>query len=479
MYFTLITQIISYFGQLSVQCFSQLVISFMLLGELISLKLNEGFLTHNTYRRSISTLWFILVLNFALLVILTYTFLTNSVIPVLINDLPFLIYSLSVLWVLSLWRLPSNQQRLDGLKWIFAISIVTITLLKILSPYLLNTNLINIVGVFENIHLLVLLTIFIVYGILIIFKSPGYWLPGLIFIIINFSGLIASYSLENSRPALLYISLLCSLPLLSSLTRNLANIETSYEKKQSSSSLPIATREMAFLPDPGILKSWLNLALKNQPALISEFFLNALALTLQADSIYILKYDTQKEIISIPAIYPTKKSSPSLPIILEPDLSKEIKVLLEKNHTNIYKIEGYTPQSILNLINISGSSSPVNSIFFSMRLYRKKSTVIGLLLCSHKTIWDQDHLTYLTEVKNEMVQFLQKIFPDHSFKKATKTSETTDEREERLQDTVISKSPEQQIQQLQSELKLALEEYARLKSLLEERQPPSKPSDQT
>jgi len=377
-----------------------------------------------------------------------------------------------------LCQLPSNLQRVHDLKWIFTISIVIITLLKIISPYLLTTNFIDIKDVLESIHLLLLLTIFIVYGIFIIFKGPGYWLPGLIFSIINFSGVIASYALEYSRPSLLYISLLCSLPLLSSLTRNLANIETSYEKKQSSTSLPIATREMAFLPDPEILRSWLNLALKNQPALISEFFLNALALTLQADGIYILKYDSQKELISIPAIYPTKISSPSLPIILEPDLSKEIKMLLEKYHTNIYRIEGYTPQSILNLINTLGSSNPVNSIFFSMRLYRKKSTIIGLLLYSHKTIWDKDHLTYLTEVKDEMVQFLQKIFPDHSFKKVTKTPETTDEGEERLQDTVINKSPEQQIQQLQSELKLTLEEYARLKSLLEERQPPSKPSNQ-
>jgi hypothetical protein len=80
---------------------------------------------------------------------------------------------------------------------------------------------------------------------------------------------------------------------------------------------------MAFLPDPNILKSWLNLALKNQPALIPEYFLNALTLTLQADGIFILKYDPQKKIISIPAAYAIKKSFPSLPIILEPDLSKK------------------------------------------------------------------------------------------------------------------------------------------------------------
>jgi len=250
------------------------------------------------------------------------------------------------------------------------------------------------------------------------------------------------------------------------------NSELIPDKYQPEYELPIAGKDKKILPAVSIYKSWLNLAIKNQDELIFNEFMKNLSETFQTDYCFLfLPLKPGDKNICIYSGVSTKKIGFDFPVILEAKNHPTLFHYLKSGKACIGNAEDYLPEDVISLLRTLNIKQTVQILFYPVKTRVQPKNIFGLAFLSYNFRWEKSHLKYLSSINDQLVQMLQKIFPR---KTGVEVIEAVQTNQTNRKTNLINKNSKQENQsqkiiRLESELKLALEEYSRIKRLLEER----------
>lgn len=463
------------FSQNEGRIFFQLILVLLISANLITIHSNRKLISQTTYRRAISSVLLILGLELLFLLGLNLNFL--GVLPFetfLISYFQF-IFSFSALWIIWLWCFPLASMKSDSPKFVFGMALTLIFLIQLFFDYVFR--IINIeIATFTNIIWFLTTLVILVFGfVLLIINHHFNWFFGCIFTLIYLAGLLATQFFpgitQSQNNAILLFSQIIAFTFLPVLSQSFVYTALT-EEKQVINNLPIASKKMPILPAQNVFKSWLSLAIKNQDILIANEFFKCLALTFHADLALLLAPSNQQDDLNITSGFSNKKSTLVFPLPIDRDCNRFFEGYIKDDKPFYLSTEDYFPNDLKYFLNLINVPQPVNILFFPIKLSIQSNNTFGILLFSSLLRWDKNHLDYLRSVKDEMVLILQKIFPVNvTTKQQSNNSLSFIDTEKK---SIYSKiGPDEtndiKILRLESELKLALEEYARVQKLLEEK----------
>lgn len=449
----------------------------LLVGCILAIISNRNLISSSSYKRALNSFLLVVFFQISLLIGHFLLFRENIQFESYKNITIEIVFGISSLWLIWLWCFPSSAQSVDGIKYALsiALAIIFISQLLIIPATDLPGKSINF---YNEVLLVLLIFIILISGILLILinHKPG-WFWGLLFVLILTTGFLFSQTLaidSSIRSGVIFLTQFVSFILLPPIVQSLILGEISPDERQMGYRLPIANKDMRILPAMEVYKSWINLAVKNQDSLILEEFLKNLTATFQADYCFLLSpIKPGQKSFSVYAGYSVKKKIIEFPINLDSSTNITLYNHLIKGKPGILKTEDYLPEDISNLLKSLKIEQPIHFLFYPIRTRLQTNNIFGLALLSSKIRWDRNHLRYLSGIDDELVLMMQKIFPQK-----ISTARISANHLEKPDDKILqlTKLPEketqiQKISRLESELKLALEEYSRVKRLLEERNP--------
>lgn len=447
----------------------------LLAGCIFAIISNRKLISSFSYKRALNSFLFVVFFQILLLIGHILLFRGNIQFEPYQNISIKIVFGISSLWLIWLWCFPSSAQSADGIKYALTIAfiIIFITQLFIITATDPPGKAMN----FYNEAMLVLLIFIILFSgflLILINHKPG-WFWGLLFVAFLTTGMLFSQTPvidSASRPGILCLTQFVSFIFLPPIVQSLIFGEISPDKKQTGYRLPIANKDMRILPSMDVYKSWLNLTVKNQDSLILEEFLKNFAKTFQADFCFLISpIKPKQKSFSIYAGYSLEKSNIEFPIILDSSTNITLYNHLKNGKPGIVNTEDYLSEDISNLLRFLKIKQPIHILFYPIRTRLQPKNIFGLALISSQTRWDRNHLRYLSGLDDELVQIMQKVFPKKIGTIRISSSDPEQPEDKTLQLTRISEKENQtqKISRLESELKLALEEYSRIKRLLEER----------
>lgn len=377
------------------------------------------------------------------------------------SSIPFMINILlsAFVWV---WCFPDPSFKNDLPLIIYTFLAIILFILDFSFRYLIQISNINIS------HLLLsLLTsisiLFIMAGILVILlKHRNNWLAGILFSLSSIIGL-SSIFLNTVPPAnpssLLFFELTAYLflPFLSGLLPQKIRPE----------------QNRAQQVNEGMLIAWLKLSQTQAKTDIAIKFLNAIRLTFSADSAILVSSSN-------------KKQAPDIIAMVGDDLKKSH---IQKKETTLSLIESWFiedkkgfilnkedafPAEIDSFLKKNGIKKPINLLFYLIPPSSKVDNKYALILISKEFHWNEQHLHHLETVRSELSSVLLKIGNEQK-----SDNDTQDDisggmdipslmHQTENYTGILKESDAEKISRLESELKLALEEYDRVLKLLEE-----------
>jgi hypothetical protein len=270
---------------------------------------------------------------------------------------------------------------------------------------------------------------------------------------------------------ILFLSQIIALPFLPVLSQSFIYTNFS-EEKQVSNKLPIASKNMTILPARNIFQAWLSLAIKNQDILIANEFLKSLSLTFHSDMALLLSASNQLNDLSINSGFSNKKSKLVFPFPIDNNCISFFIDILKGKRPLYLSADDYFPNELKYFLDLNKIPQPINILFFPVKLSAQNNISFCIILLSSLLHWDKTHLDYLRNVKDELSQILQKIYPGKviSDQQTQKSLSSIDPENKSIYSKMLfDKTNNGKILRLESELKFALEEYARVQKLLEEK----------
>ena len=295
--------------------FFQFILILLISANVVIVHSNSKLISQITYRRAFSSLSLVLCLEVFFLVELYLEFLgIFSIEPLLQSSFQF-VYSFTALWIIWLWCFPLASMRSDSPKFVFSMALTFIFLIQLIFLYVFKILNIEIIALTNIVWFLTTLVILMVgFGFLIINRHFN-WLFGCIFTFFYLTGLLSAQIIpgitQSQSNTMLFISQIIAFTLFPILSQSFIHTAIA-EEKQEINNLPIASKNMAILPDQKIFQSWLNLAIKNQDILIANEFLKCLTLTFHADQALLLASLNQQADLNIVAGYTINKNNLSL-----------------------------------------------------------------------------------------------------------------------------------------------------------------------
>jgi hypothetical protein len=466
--------ILNSLSQNSERIFFQIILLILISASLFTIFSNRKSISHSTYHRAISTVLFILGMESLFLIGLFLISQGILQLEIFLKLFFQFIFSISALWVIWLWCFPLASMKSDGPKYIFGTTLTLIFLFQLFFIYVVKV--INIeISIIANIIWFLTTLIILVFGlILLIINHRPNWFIGCIFTSIFFAGLLAAQLLPGiddlKSISILFLTRIIAFSILPVLSISLFFTEFS-EEEQVSNNLSIAGKNMTILPSQEVFQSWLRLAIKNQDILIANEFLKCIALTFHADLVLLLSTSNKSDNLSIISGFSKNKSKLIFPLLIKNGLISIFEGNMKGDKPFYFSTQDYFPNNLLNFLKIIKVTQPVNLLFYPIKFSNQSNTTAGILLFSSLLRWDKNHLEYFKYMKDEMQQILQKIFPENETQEQQSInydSQNGTEKKTILTKSLHNESNEEKIHTLESELKLALEEYARVQKLLEE-----------
>ncbi len=462
------------FSPIEGRIFLQLIIVLLISASLITIFSNRKLISQTTYRRAFSSILLILGLHLLYFIGLYLIYIGTSSLEAFLFSLFKFIFSFSALWIVWLWCFPSETMNSDGPKFVLGITLTLIFLILLFFTSVVRIINIEMVTFTNNIWFLTTLVILILGVVFLTINHHSNWFLGCIFTLIHFAGLLAYQFFPGitqfQSNGFLLFSQIIAFTVLPVLSHSFIFIELNEEKKVINQ-LPIASKKMTILPAQNVFQSWLSLAIKNQDILIVNEFLKCLALTFHADQVLLIGSVDQQDDLKITAGFSNKNSKLVFPLTIHKNDNKYFEGYIKEVKPFYLSSDDYFSNDLRLFLNLIKVAQPVNILFFPVKLSAKSDNIIGILLFSSLLRWDKDHLDYLKNVKDEMILIMQRIFPENKpvmqqSKNSLSANDT--ERQSPFSKNVLDETGNEKILQLESELKLALEEYARVKKLLEE-----------
>ncbi len=234
-----------------------------------------------------------------------------------------------------------------------------------------------------------------------------------------------------------------------------------FELERGSLSAPIILSEnMSVIPEIKTIQAWLHASLKNDRSLIPYTLCKALAHTFYADACLLFQLGDDKNSIEIISGIIQDPLKPLLSSTL--DLKSDIH--LSNRSIQYHEAESFPNwmQRIIRKVRITRINSAWHTPFY---LGKHK---YYLLFLSHNIYWNDFHDKHLQKAKPLVVQILQKYLGEENSQTQMETLQpaTSNPHLELMQSAFES---DKDIADVESELKLALEEYNRIRKILEER----------
>ena len=474
MIFSIIVFLNNLFNQNEGRIFFQLILILIISASLFSVFSNRKLISQTTYRRAI--LSEVLVLGLELLYLIGSClnfYRVVSLDAILLSYFPF-IFSFSALWIIWLWCFPLASMKSDSPKFVLGIALILIFFIQLFFDYVVRIRNIEITALFNIMWSLTTLVILILGFILLVINHSFNWFFGCIFTLIHLAGFLVTQIFPGISPqqniGILLFSQIFAYLIMPVLSQSFV-FTTFSEEKQVINNLPIASKKMKILPTQKVFQAWLNLAIKNQDILIANEFLKCLALTFHADLALLLAPSNQQDDLNITSGFSNKKNKLVFPLPIDRNCNSFFEGYIKDDKPFYLSTEDYFPTDLKYFLNLIKVPQPVNILFFPIKLSVQSNNTFCILLFSSLLRWDKNHLDYLRSVKDEMVLILQKIFPGNEITKQQSNNSISSIVTEKK--SIYSKiGPDEtndvKILRLESELKLALEEYARVQKLLEE-----------
>ena len=448
---------------------------FLLVGCLFTIISNRRLIASSSYKRAINSFLFIVFIHLVTLIINLLVNTGNNQFELFVNILNKVIFGISSLWLIWLWGFPSYAKNADGIKYILTISLVITFIIQL---YLISATGVTLYSLNFYVEALLFLLIFIILlsgAFLLIINHKAGWFWGFLFVLILITGFIFSQTTKivpSKSAGILFLTQCASFILLPTIIQSLINAEVSPDGNQPGYQLPIANKDMSILPALNVYKSWLDMAIKNQDTLILNEFLKNISNTFQSDYCFLFSpFKSDSNQINIFSGYTAKRQDYEFPIALSIKKYPTLFRYLKNWKSCVAYPEDYLPEDISDLLIFLKIKQPVHILFYPIRTRLQPKNIFGLALLSSHTRWEQSHLKYLSGIDDELVLIMQKIFPK---KIDTEILLSSIQNQSKTKQVLFDKIPTsenqtQKIVRLESELKLALEEYARIKQLLEER----------
>ena len=233
------------------------------------------------------------------------------------------------------------------------------------------------------------------------------------------------------------------------------------KQKNSSPVKPVILSEnLTMLPSSALANAWLQTTLVNDTSLLPFSFCKALSLTLCSDCCLILEIKKSKTEIKIVCGYSTRHNKQILPqaVLLNEDIVIQNKSVLFHQSENF-------PHWIKAVLQKSNHTRCLSAWYSPVQIKNKKYV---LLFSSIQDQWSEPHTIYLKNIMPGLVQILHAYFgEEHLRLPANKPEKTSSNPFLDLMRSEINHT--KNIEEVEAELQLALEEYNRIRRILEER----------
>ena len=370
-----------------------------------------------------------------------------------------LVWCLNLILIGWLWIPPSHQSQVRIFQRIFIWAAVIFFLFEafhfiewLFSPIEVSIPYPMIWRVFEF-----MVGLFLFFTYLSRIKEVPF--SGFVFILLQILGLGAdTFFIISSQFSQMFFQLLAFLVS----TQIFLVMEFNPDNQENSSTVKpvILSKNLTVIPSSALINAWLQTTLENDTSLLPFSFCKALSLALCSDCCLILQIGKTKSEIKLVCGYSTRYKKEILPqtIVLSEDIVTQDKSVL------FHQSESF-PQWIKATLNKIHHTQSLSSWYTPVQINNKKYI---LLFFSSQNQWTDPHIAYFKDIMPGLVQILHAYFGEEPLllpeNKPEKTSSNP------FLDLMRSEIDHtKDIQEVEAELQLALEEYNRIRRILEER----------
>lgn len=369
------------------------------------------------------------------------------------------VWTINLILIGWLWFKPSQQSQFSIFKMTLLLSTLVLFLLQafqiiefVFSPLEISVPYDLIWKIFE---FLVSLFLFVSY----ITHTNHFTWSSILFVTLHIIGLSINNILAISPLFIKEITQMIAFLLIPQLFIALSFNSQVLEKKQQS--IPVLLSEnVAVVPSFQLINAWLHTVLENNGKMLPYTLCKALARTFFADECFIIETDSTNPIIKLlcgSALKPHKQILPSA-------IQNEHEIVIQQRSVLYHNADSY-PLWIKELLNRMHLPR-VQSVWYIPLPINRHPTL--LFLTSRKFLWNQEHIEMSKYILPYLVQILQNHFQDDQIvaKKEDQSAISSNPFLDLMKSEIDYRNDPQHIEE---ELKLALEEYNRIRKILEER----------
>ncbi|MGV8025086.1 MAG: hypothetical protein AB2L18_00825 [Anaerolineaceae bacterium] len=460
MIINLLLTIIDFLSSSSGLIFQSILIILLIDGSLSLVSAAKRQIQKNDLRHARSSFASVIVLNLVLVSAYLVKISNLLVFPVsFYTALQQLVWSMNLILVGWLWIKPDHQPQLQIFKRIFLCTAVGFFLLEIFNPIEMLFSPVEIAipyfliwRVFEFIVSFFLLFIYF-------FHTGKMRFASLTFALLQIFGLGASEIFTISPQFAQTFSQL--LAFLFS-TKIFLAIALDYSELENDARISpvILSENLTAIPNAANTKAWLQTILESDASILPFALCKALAHTMGSDACVIIKAPKNKSEMKIICGYSLEHKKQLIPqtVFIEDE------IITQKRSVLFHDPESF-PDWIKVLIKIIHHTQTRSAWYIPLESSGKKYFLVFL---SQKNQWANSHIAYLKKIMPELVQILHNYFgEDHKLLPEKSESEASSNPFLDLMQSENNYTKD--IHQVEAELQLALEEYNRIRKILEER----------
>jgi hypothetical protein len=429
---------------------------------------NRNFITKKTHDRALFTLWIAILLN----IVYASAIITSDygIIPVnLIEPLQSLVPTFSLLWLTWLWAFPSAKEASPALKYIFSLASIFLFGAQIAAIFFPIPQASFLISYQHLLWLILQITTIIICFIALLIEQEKGWIYGLLFLIFHMIGLLPFASFldwQFNTSGIMGISKIIAYALVPTVTYGMVYKQEDDNTNTDITQPIIASENIFTFPRRSAFQSWLELAIQNQEPLVKFALCQALAKTCLAEYCFLISANEKTNSIDIIAGYNNRRSR-LIPESTHPVENDEFLTTIIQTKKYVSRMTKDIPNHLKDLQKILSIKKNSNLLFLPLKPRGKEKSSFAFLLNSQKTSWNKDHLLFLAKATDELVHILQKS--NAEFHERSENEMDIEEKEGigNIENSI--EIPQQTIKRLKTELHLALEEYSRIRKLLEER----------
>lgn len=411
-------------------------------------------------KRSINSFIIVIFLNFISIVLLisqlAETFLFTEHFYQAYYQLTWTISLISIGW---LWIKPSQQTHFSMFKMIFLFTSFGFFILEagqmielifhsstLIIPYTIIWIVFqNIVGLF-------------LFFVLLENRGDLLW-SGLLFTVLQIIGLglgsithLPHLFLQNVTQIIAF--------LFSSHTLIAVSIDQAALKQISAEEPIVLSENIAAIPNAEMIRSWLQLDHKSEKSVLPFALCRALATTIFADACLFIHINKPDQ-VKIMCGFAVSSNRQILPL---QTFSSE-KIVMQQRSVIFHEMESF-PSWIKNIIKKSRQSKIRSAWYIPIGIVPQK---YYLLFLSRNVYWTEQHITYFKQIQPYIDQIIWKYLGDEKSSPLPIHKEISNTTNPYLDLMQTETAPGKEVELLEEELKLALEEYNRIRNILEER----------